>query len=1063
MCPKTEIKIKMNFKYSRHLNKMVQTRNQKREREREDEPEDKVLDKEYNKSEQNIKFRIRKKVKHENESEGSESEGSESEETAEFTNTSKLDDVKEEDDLGNLGNLSDVDESDDESDDESQENLEKNIMNLKFDQGQIQAIIKDSIKNIVKRYSREGKDFLNQKESDLSEYDVFHDLVDSIYGGDFFERVPLEDRKKRLKESISKDEIKELTNELERIKDKYNNNSPSIIDILKMNVSLEQKQRLLEKVHCLVNAEVLTADYNSNLKFLTSNISSVNDPELMKLEEKILKSSLNNGFADSYRTKILKSKMSFENKVIAYKKLEIMETYEETDTSEYAKYKAWTDSLLSVPFGVYNNLGITQESSLEDIKDYIKNVRNILDRKLSFLDKPKDQIINIVTQMIRNPNVNINAIGLHGSAGTGKCMGINTPIIMFDGTIKMVQDVVEGDLLMGDDSTPRTVLTLGRGRDTMYKITNVKGESYTVNSEHIICLKYSNSKNIINDKTSQRFRVKWFNNKEIKIDMKNFYYKNKDKNVVLKEAKEFLNNLKEDKICEISIKKYLKLSKSIKERLKGYSVPIEFSEKELEIDPYMIGIWLGDGTSTNTGITNQDSTIIKYFKENLEQYKCYLQHRQKYDYIINGNGSRKADSNYFLNTLKKYNLINNKHIPHIYKCNSRENRLKLLAGILDSDGSLNYHKSVYEFSQSLEHEQLIDDVIYLCRSLGFACYKNKKKTTWSYRGIKNYGEAWRINISGQGIDEIPVLCPRKKANPRQQIKDVLVSGIKVEELPEDNYYGFELDNNHRYVLGNFIVTHNTSVVSSIAEALGRPYATISLGGESDASSLTGHGFTYVGSGSGRLIDILRHTKTMNPIVLIDELDKVSETQHGKEIIGTLIHLTDSTTNSTYNYDKYFSGIEFDLSKVLFVFTYNDPTKIDRILADRLFKIKVDNYDVKEKLEITNKHIVPYMLDKFKFKKDDIQFSDDAIKYLVNSSSKSGGMRDIKIKIKIILSRINTLLLTNEEDNVVNLKYKKLYPSYKSLPVIIPEKHIDTFLDESISPEKGDEPPMHMYI
>jgi ATP-dependent Lon protease len=104
-----------------------------------------------------------------------------------------------------------------------------------------------------------------------------------------------------------------------------------------------------------------------------------------------------------------------------------------------------------------------------------------------------------------------------------------------------------------------------------------------------------------------------------------------------------------------------------------------------------------------------------------------------------------------------------------------------------------------------------------------------------------------------------------------------------------------------------------------------------------------------------------------------------------------------------------------------------------------------------------------MIDKFKFNTGDISFSEEAIKYLVNSSNKSEGMRDVKTKIKIILSRINTLLLTNEEDCIVNLKYKKLYSSYRSLPVIVPEKHIDTFLDESISSEKSDEPPLHMYI
>ena len=375
--------------------------------------------------------------------------------------------------------------------------------------------------------------------------------------------------------------------------------------------------------------------------------------------------------------------------------------------------------------------------------------------------------------------------------GCGKCFSKNTPILMFDGTIKMVQDIKIGDILMGDDSTPRNVLTLGNGRDTMYKITNVKGENYTVNSEHIICLKYTNKKSILDDKKNKRFRLRWFNNKDINIKSKSFSYNNKEKDVIFKNAKEFLDNVKEDRICEISVKKYLELEKNMKKDLNGYSVPINYSEKELDFDPYIIGLWLGDGTSNSSCITNQDSSIIHYLNR------------------INGDQ--------FLITLKKYNLLNNKHIPFIYKCNSRENRLKLLAGLIDSDGYLNKSGSGYEFSQSLKHEQIIDDIIYLCRSLGFSCYKNKKKTSWTYLGVKNYGEAWRICISGEGLEEIPVMCPRKKANPRKQIKDVLVSGITIEELPEDNYYGFMTDGNERFVLGNFIVTHNSHLVKIMQE------------------------------------------------------------------------------------------------------------------------------------------------------------------------------------------------------------------------------------------------------
>jgi ATP-dependent Lon protease len=257
-------------------------------------------------------------------------------------------------------------------------------------------------------------------------------------------------------------------------------------------------------------------------------------------------------------------------------------------------------------------------------------------------------------------------------------------------------------------------------------------------------------------------------------------------------------------------------------------------------------------------------------------------------------------------------------------------------------------------------------------------------------------------------------------------------------------------------------TGKTSIVESIAKALNRPLRTISLGGESDSSNLTGHNFTYVGSQPGRFIEILKETQTMSPIVLIDEIDKISFTEKGKEIIGTLIHLTDSTTNNKYNIDKYFSGVEFDLSKVLFIFTYNDPDKIDKILSDRLYKIKVDNYSFKEKIEIVNKHLINNILSKLQLS-EYISFSQEAIEHLVGQSQKDEGLRTIKTKIKIILTRINMLLLTQKDDNIIKLKYNKLYESYNTLPIVIPKEHVDIFLDESISSElELRPPPFSMY-
>jgi hypothetical protein len=411
------------------------------------------------------------------------------------------------------------------------------------------------------------------------------------------------------------------------------------------------------------------------------------------------------------------------------------------------------------------------------------------------------------------PNATVLLLGRRRS---GKCLEKGTEIIMYDGHIKKIEDITVGDLVMGDDSTPRMVLGTNNGLDTMYKITNQKGESYTVNSEHILSLKYTAKKNIRDRVDRDSYQVFWFDKVNIKLAYKTFSYKNKTKDDVYKDANIYLDSLIDDRYIDIPIKKYMSLSKKYTDNLHGYQVPIEFQHKKIEIDPYMLGIWLGDGSANTSIITNQDSSVIKYFKENLGQYKCYLNFEQNsghYKYRINGDGSGKQNSNYFLNTLRKYNLLDNKHIPHNYKCNSRENRLKLLAGLIDADSS--YKDGCFEITQSLEHETLLDDIIYLSRSLGFSCYKNKKKTTWTYKGEKKTGLAWRIIISGNGIDKIPTLISRKKANKRIRLADVLVSSIKIEKLPENEYYGFELDGNHRFVLSNFIVTHNSYLVRDI--------------------------------------------------------------------------------------------------------------------------------------------------------------------------------------------------------------------------------------------------------
>ena len=390
--------------------------------------------------------------------------------------------------------------------------------------------------------------------------------------------------------------------------------------------------------------------------------------------------------------------------------------------------------------------------------------------------------------------------------GLGKCHGINTPILMYDGSIKMVQDVKQGDLLMGDDSMPRKVLSLASGTDEMYDIIPVKGDKYTVNQEHILVLKNTKKEpwiqtDVVNG--IEKYHVKWWNNLE-SYSMVNHTKESAELSL------ELIKHIHQD-IVEISVKDYLKQSKTFKHCFKGYRTSINFAEKDLPIDPYMIGIWLGDGSSGASAITTNDDIIVEYFMCNLGQYGLYLIKRtDKYSYGI----SCVDRINIFWKTIIELNMKNNKHIPIIYKCNSRENRLRLLAGLLDSDGSLCDDGVSFDFVQ--KSEKLIDDVIYLCRSLGFACYKSKQYKGCWYKGVYSEGSYYRICISGKGVEDIPTLLPHKRANKRIQIKDPLVTGIKVEHVGIGKYYGFTIDGNGRYMLGDFTVTHNTAIALYVA-------------------------------------------------------------------------------------------------------------------------------------------------------------------------------------------------------------------------------------------------------
>jgi len=200
----------------------------------------------------------------------------------------------------------------------------------------------------------------------------------------------------------------------------------------------------------------------------------------------------------------------------------------------------------------------------------------------------------------------------------------------------------------------------------------------------------------------------------------------------------------------------------------------------------------------------------------------------------------------------------------------------------------------------------------------------------------------------------------------------------------------------------------------------RPFSFIQIGGDSNGSTLQGHNYTYVGSTWGIITQILIDKKCMNPIIFIDEVDKISKTENGKEIIGILTHLLDPTQNDVFQ-DKYFNGIDLDLSKALFILSYNDVNLIDKILLDRIHRIRFDILSIEEKIIISKKHIIPEICKKMGFNSNVnniINFDNSTIRFIIENYTHEAGVRKLKEKLFEIIGQINMDLLKGKISNIV---------------------------------------------
>lgn len=358
---------------------------------------------------------------------------------------------------------------------------------------------------------------------------------------------------------------------------------------------------------------------------------------------------------------------------------------------------------------------------------------------------------------------------IQAPTSSGKCFAKGTKVIMFDGTLKNVEDVIIGDKLLGPDSKERIVLSKHNGRDNLYKINQHRANSYVVNSEHLLCLKITGG------------------------------------------AK--LGKIKNGEYINISVKDYINKSKYFKHCAKGYkSQLIKWNKQKTSnlLNPYLLGLWLGDGRNNNITITNIDEEVIEFLNEfvfaneNFELVEYNYGEKASSYHIKDLNNTKKHR---ILEELRKYNLLNNKHIPKEYKINTEEIRLNVLAGLIDSDGY--YDKRCNKIEITLKDKKLAEDIVFVSQSLGFHSILNECIKSAHTNHKEKY---FRIYISGD-IYKIPVKVKRKKAQNKKMRTNCLLHGIKsVESVGVDKYFGFSVDGDNKFLLNDFTVVHNSETI-----------------------------------------------------------------------------------------------------------------------------------------------------------------------------------------------------------------------------------------------------------
>ena len=403
-----------------------------------------------------------------------------------------------------------------------------------------------------------------------------------------------------------------------------------------------------------------------------------------------------------------------------------------------------------------------------------------------------------------------------------ECFDPNTPILLWNGTIKKAADIIVGDYLIDDKGNSVRVRTTCSGHKTMYDVIPGKKNfmSYTVTDNHILTLKARNHAR--NPSTShKKYNLRWFDKDTLRYTYTMFDSR--------EELEDF--NSKVDDVIDITIEKYLSLPKSVQNQLYTFkSDGINWEVKEVSLDPYILGMWLGDGLSCGYGFITADKELLdEWIKWGVDNDATVKPSNYRYRYFISstinntqsGISCNKTEEAPLKKLLKKYGLVNNKHIPLDYLVNDRKTRLAVLAGLIDTDGNVRANGHEIRIPQGEPNYKIIYDAEFLARSLGFSCHVNDGICSYTVNDEKRHKPYKELTITGQYLYEIPTVLPRKKLNKFdnptsiKKCSSYLQSPIQLVKKGIQPFVGWQLEGNGRFLSEDMSILHNTPEGASV--------------------------------------------------------------------------------------------------------------------------------------------------------------------------------------------------------------------------------------------------------